>query len=92
MAQEKEQPIHRITASTTTATTTTDKENVNENRKEAALDPVLFSCLLQPETPGSDPDYIGIRRILLSRKAEAGCRGRLVTLLDLWFLFSVYGV
>ncbi|KAL7156587.1 hypothetical protein ABFS83_02G019600 [Erythranthe nasuta] len=35
-------------------------------------DPEFFSCLLQPSPSDSDPNYIGIRRILLYRKAQAG--------------------
>ncbi|PON77408.1 Guanine nucleotide-binding protein, beta subunit [Trema orientale] len=36
------------------------------------VDPELFSCLLQPASSDADPDYIGIRRLLLRRKAESG--------------------
>ncbi|KAJ7978315.1 WD repeat-containing protein 13-like [Quillaja saponaria] len=46
--------------------TTTKKNNV-EN-----LDLELFSCLLQPVNAESDVEYVGIRRLLLYRKAEAG--------------------
>lgn len=50
----------------------TKSEN-NERRKEdATSDPDFFSCLLQPSPPDSDPNYIGIRRLLLYRKAQAG--------------------
>lgn len=35
------------------------------------VDPELFSCLLQPVSSGADPDYVGIRRLLLHRKAES---------------------
>ncbi|KAK9177149.1 hypothetical protein WN944_029168 [Citrus x changshan-huyou] len=33
--------------------------------------------MLQPATADSDPDYIGVRRLLLFRKAESGVRRRL---------------
>ncbi|KAF6154014.1 hypothetical protein GIB67_026668 [Kingdonia uniflora] len=36
------------------------------------IDPELFSCLLQPPLPDSDSNYVGIRRLLLYRKAESG--------------------
>ncbi|XVE67020.1 hypothetical protein DITRI_Ditri08aG0126700 [Diplodiscus trichospermus] len=53
--------------------------NTNEiTIKKANLkDPEIFSCLLQPATSESDPDYIGIRRFLLARKAEFGFHRRL---------------
>ncbi|KAG4987179.1 hypothetical protein JHK84_035130 [Glycine max] len=45
----------------------------NDTDKERSTsDPELFCCLLQPATAEGDPEYIGIRRLLLSRKAEAG--------------------
>lgn len=44
-----------------------EKEKTKEN-----VDPEFFSCLLQPVTANSDPQYIGIRRLLLFRKAESG--------------------
>ncbi|KAL8556153.1 hypothetical protein ACS0TY_003807 [Phlomoides rotata] len=50
----------------------TKSEN-NERRKEdVTSDPEFFSCLLQPSPPDSDPNYIGTRRLLLYRKAQAG--------------------
>ncbi|XP_020533534.1 WD repeat-containing protein 13 isoform X2 [Jatropha curcas] len=36
------------------------------------VEPELFSCLLQPVPADSDPEYIGIRRLLLYRKAQSG--------------------
>ncbi|KAJ0077146.1 hypothetical protein Patl1_36515 [Pistacia atlantica] len=66
-----------------TPTTTTTKEennkNSDRNNKENvnSMDPELFSCLLQPASADLDPGYIGIRRLLLFRKAESGVRGRL---------------
>lgn len=35
-------------------------------------DPETFSCMLQPCPADSDPNYIGIRRLLLFRKAQSG--------------------
>ena len=46
--------------------------NDDDNKKENSSDPELFCCLLQPVTADADPAYIGIRRLLLHRKAEAG--------------------
>ncbi|MED6155895.1 hypothetical protein PIB30_009671 [Stylosanthes scabra] len=46
------------------------------NKKKSSSDPDLFCCLLQPATADGDPDYIGIRRLLLHRKAEAGLLSR----------------
>ncbi|XP_035540314.1 WD repeat-containing protein 13-like isoform X2 [Juglans regia] len=43
-----------------------------KKKKNEHVDPELFSCLLQPVTADSDPVYIGIRRLLLYRKAESG--------------------
>ncbi|GAB2218292.1 hypothetical protein Droror1_Dr00001512 [Drosera rotundifolia] len=68
-----------------------ENENENENgnvkvRKNGGeeADLELFSCLLQPMLSDSDPNYIGVRRLLLHRKAESGvlrrkdwrCNGR----------------
>ncbi|XP_041997793.1 WD repeat-containing protein 13-like [Salvia splendens] len=44
----------------------------NGEKKKEDLDPEFLSCLLQPSPPDSDPNYIGIRRLLLHRKAQAG--------------------
>ncbi|CAL1384899.1 unnamed protein product [Linum trigynum] len=41
------------------------------------VDPEFFCCLLQPANADSDPDYLGIRRLLLHRKAESGSVRRL---------------
>lgn len=43
-----------------------------EKKKGKNVDPELFSCLLQPKSSDSDPEYVGIRRLLLHRKAESG--------------------
>ncbi|CAL0303429.1 unnamed protein product [Lupinus luteus] len=61
-----------------------NNDNIDDNNKNKSSDPELFCCLLQPATADGDPDYIGIRRLLLHRKAEAGivrrrdwrCNGR----------------
>ncbi|XP_009372995.2 WD repeat-containing protein 13 isoform X2 [Pyrus x bretschneideri] len=42
-----------------------------EKEKEKNGDPELLICLLQPAPADSDPDYIGIRRLLLSRKPQS---------------------
>lgn len=52
-----------------------DDEKRRENEEE--VDPELFSCLLQPIAADSDLDYIGIRRLLLRRKAESGAHRRI---------------
>lgn len=54
-----------------------NKNNKNKENKENVIDPELFSCMLQPATADSDPDYVGVRRLLLFRKAESGVRRRL---------------
>ncbi|XP_004150062.1 WD repeat-containing protein 13 isoform X1 [Cucumis sativus] len=46
-------------------------EEVEKEKSKKNVDPELLSCLLQPMSIGVDPDYIGIRRLLLYRKAEA---------------------
>lgn len=46
--------------------------------KEKNGDPELLICLLQPAPADSDPDYIGIRRLLLSRKPQSPFHRRLV--------------
>ncbi|KAL3843423.1 hypothetical protein ACJIZ3_000826 [Penstemon smallii] len=52
---------------------TVDIISTEEERKEELnSDPEFFSCLLQPSPPDSDPNYIGIRRLLLYRKAQSG--------------------
>ncbi|RXH99600.1 hypothetical protein DVH24_021402 [Malus domestica] len=45
--------------------------------KEKNGDPELLICLLQPAPADSDPDYIGIRRLLLSRKPQSPFHRRL---------------
>ncbi|KNA15463.1 hypothetical protein SOVF_098030 [Spinacia oleracea] len=50
------------------------RKNVEKNEE---VDPELFSCLLQPIVADSDIDYIGIRRLLLYRKAQSGVHRRL---------------
>ncbi|KAL3539007.1 hypothetical protein ACH5RR_002373 [Cinchona calisaya] len=47
--------------------------NINNKKKDdVTADPDFFSCMLQPSSTDSDPNYIGIRRLLLSRKAQSG--------------------
>ncbi|CAI8607535.1 unnamed protein product [Vicia faba] len=50
--------------------------NDDDKKKDKNSDPEHFCCLLQPLTPDADPEYIGIRRLLLHRKAEAGALRR----------------
>ncbi|KAK2978261.1 hypothetical protein RJ640_017112 [Escallonia rubra] len=45
---------------------------VKKNKDDVTADPVVFSCVLQPSTSDSDPNYVGVRRLLLFRKAESG--------------------
>ncbi|KAF5745747.1 transducin family protein [Tripterygium wilfordii] len=56
-------------------------KNKNEEKKEEEekknVDPDLFVCLLQPVSADADPQYVGIRRLLLSRKAESGVYRRM---------------
>ncbi|GAB2291779.1 hypothetical protein Dimus_026032 [Dionaea muscipula] len=47
------------------------KEN-EKDKNGGVVDLELFSCLLQPVPADSDLNYIGIRRLLLYRKAESG--------------------
>ncbi|XP_031132119.1 WD repeat-containing protein 13 isoform X2 [Ipomoea triloba] len=44
----------------------------NVKKKFVVPDPEFFSCMLQSSHSDSDPNYIGIRRLLLYRKAESG--------------------
>lgn len=57
--------------------TSTIETQINHNNKKKDVDPELFSCLLQPVNADADPEYIGIRRLLLYRKAESGDLRRL---------------
>ncbi|CAI9103756.1 OLC1v1002299C2 [Oldenlandia corymbosa var. corymbosa] len=50
----------------------TDDPNKSDKKQNLATDPESFSCVLQPSPADSDPNYIGIRRLLLFRKAESG--------------------
>lgn len=54
------------------------QNNNDDKKKDKNSDPEHFCCLLQPLTPDADPEYIGIRRLLLQRKAEAGILRRRV--------------
>lgn len=50
-----------------------------EEKKKKHSDPELLMCLLQPCPAGSDPEYIGIRRLLLSRKSQSSIHRRRVS-------------
>lgn len=63
-------------------------EGVDDHEKkktDVTEDPETFSCLLQPCPADSDPHYIGIRRILLYRKAQSGVLRRKVLRLGFYF-------
>ncbi|XP_004290280.1 PREDICTED: WD repeat-containing protein 13 [Fragaria vesca subsp. vesca] len=49
----------------------------DEEKKKKHSDPDLLMCLLQPCPADSDPEYIGIRRLLLSRKSPSSIDRRL---------------
>ncbi|KAM3376975.1 WD repeat-containing protein 13 [Capsicum galapagoense] len=49
-----------------------EEENNIEKKKDLTTNPDLFTCMLQIVPADSDPNYIGIRRFLLHRKAESG--------------------
>ncbi|KAM5548721.1 hypothetical protein ABKV19_000234 [Rosa sericea] len=54
------------------------KETDDEKKKEKKhSDRELLMCLLQPCPADSDPEYIGIRRLLLSRKSQSSILRRL---------------
>lgn len=63
-------------------------EEVEKEKSKKNVDPELLSCLLQPMSIGVDPDYIGIRRLLLYRKAEAAIFRRKVCFPVHLFLFD----
>ena len=65
-----------------------DDDDGGNNKKKSSSDPDLFCCLLQPATADGDPDYIGIRRLLLRRKAEAGVLRRRVS--SIWKFRFIY--
>ncbi|XP_050364388.1 uncharacterized protein LOC126783049 [Argentina anserina] len=59
-----------------------DENNINNSKEEKKKenphsDPELQMCLLQPCPADSDSDYIGIRRLLLSRKSQSSIHRRL---------------
>ncbi|XP_024965195.1 WD repeat-containing protein 13-like isoform X2 [Cynara cardunculus var. scolymus] len=49
-----------------------DDEKKQRIKKNVTEDPETFSCMLQPCPANSDPNYVGIRRLLLFGKAESG--------------------
>lgn len=56
----------------------TDDDGEKKKKKKHS-DPELLMCLLQPCPADSDPEYIGIRRLLLSRKSQSSILRRLVS-------------
>ncbi|KAL3597386.1 hypothetical protein D5086_009023 [Populus alba] len=85
MAEQVDEPVDNNSNDKVNNGSTESNSNENNNNnndeenkdKKKNVDPELFSCLLQPVTSDSDPDYIGIRRLLLYRKAESGVPRRL---------------
>ena len=66
-----------------------EKEEKNNNgEQDVKVDPEVFSCLLQPLPADSDLDYVGIRRLLLFRKAQAGATRRIVNFFPYSFRFA----
>ncbi|OVA08702.1 WD40 repeat [Macleaya cordata] len=63
---------------------TAEKSSSPEEKEKKIVDPEFLSCLLQPPSADSDPNYIGIRRLLLYKKVNSGvdrrkdwkCNGR----------------
>lgn len=55
-------------------------ENCDKKKEDLILDPEFFSCMLQPLPSNSNPNYIGIRRLLLHRKAQSSVLRRKVLL------------
>ncbi|VVA99353.1 unnamed protein product [Arabis nemorensis] len=55
-----------------------DVEKIGEKdgEKKQSKDLEFLSCMMQPATSDSNPQYIGIRRILLHRKADSGVISR----------------
>ncbi|KAJ4962580.1 hypothetical protein NE237_022519 [Protea cynaroides] len=53
---------------------TTEKCSSERKDEKKNIDPEFFSCLLQPpgEDANADPDYVGIRRLIIYRKGEPG--------------------
>lgn len=62
-----------------------EEEEVDDGREEAVVDPELFSCLLQPSGSDADCEYVGVRRLLLYRKARDGVYRR-----NVWSLILIY--
>ncbi|KAF7841008.1 WD repeat-containing protein 13 [Senna tora] len=54
-----------------------EEEEKEKEKKKIYTDPELFCCVFQPATADVDAKYIGIRRLLLRRKAEAGILRRI---------------
>lgn len=64
-----------------------DPEKKQKEKEDVTADPEFFSCMLQPCSANSDPNYIGARRLLLSRKARSGVLQRKVLLHFAQFYF-----
>ncbi|KAI9123669.1 hypothetical protein K1719_004969 [Acacia pycnantha] len=53
------------------------QQSREDEKKKIYTDPELFCCVFQPVTADADAQYIGIRRLLLHRKAVAGVLRRI---------------
>ncbi|XP_020274565.1 WD repeat-containing protein 13 isoform X2 [Asparagus officinalis] len=51
-----------------------DKGDESDTDRDPKIDPEFIGCLLQPPTAHNDPNYVGIRRLLLSRKNQIQTR------------------
>ncbi|KAI3702537.1 hypothetical protein L6452_28277 [Arctium lappa] len=49
-----------------------DPEKRQEKEDDVTADPEFVGCMLQPCSANSDPNYVGIRRLLLFRKVQSG--------------------
>ncbi|KAF3487325.1 hypothetical protein F2Q69_00054323 [Brassica cretica] len=70
---EKETILAKHGSEVVIGATINDKD---EEKPKQSKDLEFLSCMMQPATAESDPQYIGIRRILLHRKSESGAISR----------------
>ncbi|XP_024960112.1 WD repeat-containing protein 13-like isoform X3 [Cynara cardunculus var. scolymus] len=55
-----------------------DPEKRQDKQEDVTADPEFVGCMLQPCSADSDPNYVGIRRLLLFRKVQSGLLHRKV--------------
>lgn len=67
-----------------------DHEREPSKKKDVTEDPETFSCMLQPCPADSDPKYVGIRRLLLFRKAQSGVLRRKVHFISHLFQMKTF--